>query len=161
MIDAVAFVFSVLAGLILFGLMILIVADVTGRYLFNSPISGTIGVSEILMTAAIFLGLAETQRKGGNIRVEILIMRMPPRVRRVADFVNFAAVAVLSYLLVRAAIPAATRSRAVGEVRYGVVDVPVWPGRAAIAIGGLALLLVAVRILLTPSSYRTDDWGAR
>jgi TRAP-type transport system small permease protein len=160
-VDALAFLFSVLAGLVLFGLMLMIVVDISGRYLFNRPLSGTIGISEILMAAAVFLGLAQTQLRGGNIRVEILTTRMPPTLRRVADFINYVAVAALAYFLLRAAIPSAIRSRSVGEVRYGVVDVPVWPGRAAIAIGAFALLLVALRILLSSASYRTDDWSDR
>jgi TRAP-type C4-dicarboxylate transport system permease small subunit len=160
-IDKIAHLFSVVAGLVLCGLMLLIVSDVSGRYFFNSPLPGTIGIAEILMCVAVFFGLAQTHLRGGNIQVEILTSRMRPAARRLTRVVSNMAVAVLTFFLVRAAIPSATRSRAIGEVRYGVFDVPVWPGRAAVAIGGFVLLLVTLRLLLSPENHHTDDRSDR
>lgn len=63
----------------LFVMMLWSVADVAGRYLFNSPIVGTIEVLEILLPIIGLLGMAYTQRVKGHIRVEVFYSRFAPR----------------------------------------------------------------------------------
>ena len=66
-------------------LMILVVADITGRYLFNSPVPMAYDVGSFMLVFIVFLALASTQRMGAHIRVEFLTLRLPPRARVCLD----------------------------------------------------------------------------
>ena len=53
---------NVVAGLMLLGMMFLGACDVVGRYLFNSPITGAMEISSILMGGMVFLAWASSSR---------------------------------------------------------------------------------------------------
>lgn len=61
-------------------LMLLICADVAGRYLFNAPIKGAAEMVGYAIVTAVFLQMASTLRAGRFTRVEMLIE--PLEVRR-------------------------------------------------------------------------------
>ena len=63
------------AGIIIF-LMLLVVIEVVGRYLFNHPIQGHYEIVVAFMAPLVFFGFAYTQRVGGNIRMELFISRI-------------------------------------------------------------------------------------
>ena len=69
--------FGLVAAAATFLMLLLVVANVIGRYLFNAPITGALEATECLLVVAIMLGLALTQYHGGHIRVTILTRRMP------------------------------------------------------------------------------------
>ena len=66
-------------------LMILVVADITGRYLFNSPVPMAYEFGSFMLVFIVFLALASTQRAGAHIRVEFVTLRLPPRARTCLD----------------------------------------------------------------------------
>ena len=66
-------------------LMILVVADITGRYLFNSPVPMAYEFGSFMLVFIVFLALASTQRAGAHIRVEFVTLRLPPRARACLD----------------------------------------------------------------------------
>ena len=57
---------------IFMGLVALTFMDVFLRYLFNSPISGSIEVTEMLMSVVLFSSVAYTYWKGGHVTMDIL-----------------------------------------------------------------------------------------
>jgi len=71
---------ALISGFGIFALMIIGVAQVLGRKLFNFPIHGYIDMVEIMMSFLVFMGLAYTERLGGHIRMEIFVTLMPKRV---------------------------------------------------------------------------------
>lgn len=64
-------------------MMFLGVADVIGRYLFNSPIIGTIETFEILLPIIALCGLAYVQKEKGHIKVDLLYARFRPRLQSI------------------------------------------------------------------------------
>ncbi len=66
---------------VLIFMALLITADVLGRGLFGSPLSGTFEVVELLMGAVVGLGLAYTGVKRNHLEVEVITERMPQRVQ--------------------------------------------------------------------------------
>ena len=47
-----------ISGFILLGLMILVIADVCGRYFLKSPVPGTLEISQMLLAAVVFFSIA-------------------------------------------------------------------------------------------------------
>ena len=82
-------VFAIVASVILAAMMFLTVADVIGRYFFNSPIKGTWELVGLLLVGAGTWGLAYCQYKKGHIRVDILLVRFPRRVQSLINFISY------------------------------------------------------------------------
>ena len=69
-----------LGGIAVVLMMLHICADVIAKYVFNSPIPGTLEiVSNYYMVATVFLPLALVERKNAHIAVEILSQHLPTR----------------------------------------------------------------------------------
>jgi TRAP-type transport system small permease protein len=67
------------AGATLFALMLLTTADVTGRYFFNSPILGTVELTQLMLAAVVFLSLPVVCWREEHISVDLLDSVFPPR----------------------------------------------------------------------------------
>lgn len=77
------FNFSVAAvcGVILFLFMLMVVGDVTGRYVFLAPIEGTLEIGQNVLAFVVFMSWAAVEANNQHIRVLIGLDRFPPRVR--------------------------------------------------------------------------------
>jgi len=130
---------NIVSAVFIFILMLLISADVIGRYVFSRPLWGTFEVSESLLVFIVFLGFGYTQYHKANIRVQILTNRMSPRVRPALDLfahtLGLAMFALITYEAGRHAINAFQ----IGEESVGMVRVPLWPSRFAVPIGSFFL----------------------
>lgn len=73
------YVSAVVIGL----LMLLVVADVCGRYFFNSPIMGASELACFLMIIIVFPALAWAALTDKHVKVDILVSRFPPRVQAI------------------------------------------------------------------------------
>ena len=69
--------FGLISSLSTFVMMVLVVANIFGRYLLNKPLDGTLEFTESLLVLIIFLSVALTQFDGGHIRVTLLTRRLP------------------------------------------------------------------------------------
>jgi TRAP-type C4-dicarboxylate transport system permease small subunit len=66
-------------------LMLLVTADVCGRYFFNKPIMGASELARFMMIIIVFPALAWTALAGKHIKVDILIERFPQRFRTILN----------------------------------------------------------------------------
>lgn len=64
-------------------LMILVVADICGRYFFNNPITGASELASFLMIIIVFPALAWTALAGKHVKVDLLMERFPPRAQAI------------------------------------------------------------------------------
>lgn len=133
------------AGMI-FVMMCAMCVDVANRLLTGSSIAGVYELVESLVVGAIFLGLAWAERRQEHVKVELVTRRLPVRVAawvRVGGAV--ASVVVVGWMTYATSLRA-RRAVDVGEFRQGLVEFPLWPARAAVAVGLAALL---AELLLT------------
>ena len=138
-----------LAGLL--GLMLMVVAEVVGRYIFNKPIPGYIDYMEMMMTVLVFLTLAYCHREGGHIRMEIFMTRVvkggrPYDLLEVFhSIVSLVAFAALAYFMTGKAIEAYV----INDIALAV-NVPTWPAKGLIAIGAIFL---CIRFIIQAIGY--------
>jgi TRAP-type C4-dicarboxylate transport system permease small subunit len=78
------YVSAVVIGL----LMMVVVADVCGRYFFNSPIMGASELACFLMIIIVFPALAWAALTEKHVKVDILVSRFPPRVQAIFSSVT-------------------------------------------------------------------------
>lgn len=91
------------SGALLVGLMLMIVANIVGRWAFNRPVRGTVELTEIAMVGIVFLGFAYAQVREDHIKVDLVYDKLGRRGRMVlgvfAAIVSFATVAVMAWRL--------------------------------------------------------------
>ena len=88
-----------IAGIVLFGMMMLTTIDVVCRYFFNSSILGVYEITEFMMVCLIFLSLSFAQKLKGHVAVNILVDRFSHKRQHVFESCNFL-VSIIFLLLI-------------------------------------------------------------
>ena len=70
-------------------LMMITVIDVFLRYFFNSPITGTTEISQLMMIIIVFPALGWAAIDRAHIRVDLLIRQLPKRPSAVVNAITF------------------------------------------------------------------------
>lgn len=116
-------------------IMFFVVAEVTLRLAFNSPIPGHLELSELFAPAIIFFALAYTQSTGGHIQMTLVIERLSPRMRRLANVINqslsVGIYAVLTYFSAKHVY----RTWLYDDITMSPPYFLIWPSTAAVTIG--------------------------
>ena len=71
------------AGIFLVALSLLTLLDVLGRYVFNMPVRGAVELTEALMVGVIFTGIVLATQARQHVTVDLLVMALGPRGRRI------------------------------------------------------------------------------
>ncbi|WP_158745192.1 TRAP transporter small permease subunit [Acidisphaera sp. L21] len=132
----------VVAGVCFVAIVLITATDVTMRYAFNAPLIWAFElISDYLMVAIFFLAIATTQRVGQNIGVDILVRRLPPRLRagmtalcQLLTIGLFTGITVTNW-------PELSDAYFGGDVLAGAIPWPRWPTLALLVVGCAMLLL--------------------
>lgn len=156
-IDALTFLLSVVAGLILVCLMGLMVLDVTLRNTTGRPLSGLVDWIELLLVLIVFLGIAEAQRTREHVAIDVVADAFPQRLRIashvIGGVVGLLVVAVTAYVSTRNAV----QSYSIREFRRGLAEVPLWPGRIVLAVG---FVLFGLQIIVSTAQRVRERSGS-
>ena len=137
---------GVIAGISLMLMLMLIMADVSLKYLIGLPITGTLEiVSYYFMPIVVYLALPYVERSDEHISVPLVTERLPDRIRRALAIL----VALMSagYLLIVAwacgqkALALTHLGDAVNVIYF---DLRIWPPRWLVPI---AFVLLAIQIV--------------
>ena len=129
----------------IFAVLLLVVANVIGRYLFNAPITGAFEITESLLVVIIMLGLALTQFHDGHIRVTILTRRLPPAGARLAKAATLMLGGVFFAWCAYASWKFAYQSYSFNEQEWGTITFPLYPFKFVVFLG---VVLLAVQFAL-------------
>lgn len=133
-----------LAIIVLFLMMVLTVLNAFGRYLFHSPISGTVSFIELyLMMALIWFTAINIQSERSNIQLDIFAEKFENRTRMVIQLIYQPVVLLIFIILFSAALNTTLDRFAARAVTSGSVQFPTYIswGILATGIGGLCLVL--------------------
>ena len=133
--------FGLISELATFVMMVLVVANVIGRYLFNKPLTGTLEFTESLLVLIIFLSVALTQYDGGHIRVNLVTRRLPKAWARVLTVIAMLTGATFFTWCAYASWIFAAQAYSFDEQEWGEVVFPLWPMKF-VAFFGIALLAI-------------------
>ncbi len=132
--DKVNFVLAFVCGALVFFYMFLVGANITGRYLFNNPVDGTLEIGQLVLASVIFFSLAYTQKEGAHIRVIAVLKTLPQKWQNSFETVILAIGFLIMVLMAWRALPFALESFRMREVHMSV-DVPIWPTKFIFFIG--------------------------
>ncbi|MEY8881590.1 TRAP transporter small permease subunit [Donghicola sp. XS_ASV15] len=137
---------ALLAGLAVFGLMVLAVVSVSGRNGFNQPLPGYVDWITQLMPLIAFLGISYVQRDGGHIRMDILVARLSGRPLWLFELITTALILILMLLLVWGTWAHFDRSFDMSKPmwsRDSTIDIglPIWPAKLLAPVAFAVLCL--------------------
>ncbi len=88
-----------IVSIVLFFMMALTFADVVGRYIFNSPITGALELTEFSMAIVIFLGLTLLSTDEGHVTVDLFDNFIPARIKVIQTIiVNIASAIIMGVI---------------------------------------------------------------
>ena len=156
---------GVLSGFATLVIMVIVVIDVSGRAIFNSPLHSGVEISELLLVSLVFLGLASAQQKRQNFSIEILSRFLPPKAQIGVELIGYTVCLVIVVILAWTSANQAISSFNRNEMGFGIVAFPVWPSRILLALGLWLLALqfsIDIFRLATGQERKTDvDASAR
>ena len=151
--DGISRGLTIIAGVALFLTMLMMTAHVVGRKL-GHPVPGAFEFSEQLMILVFAFPLAEIARKGDHIRFELLSEKLGPLWKRRLAMIGTVIGILLFLPLTYEAWRLAAEMYVAGEYRQGMMNIPIWPFRVALAIG---LSAVTIKLLAAlGGSYRNS-----
>jgi tripartite ATP-independent transporter DctM subunit len=141
------------AAFILLIEVLLLLANVIARYVFNRPLVWGDELASILFVWLCVLGAVLAMRRNEHMRLTALVSRMPPHVRAVNDVVVLTIVSAFLAIIIYPAYEYAYDESFVRTPALEIVNT--W--RAAAVLVGAILLAIsaALRFLLLPVSGRT------
>ncbi len=146
-IRALAAVVLALAAISLLVAVALNLANIVGRYVLFSPIASAEEIMLFLFVGTVFLGNSYVGWRGRQIRMDVLLLMLPPAWRRWLDVLADAAVIVVSIVIIVVGWPA-IQMLAEFDERSQVANIPLVLPQAMIPIGlALNALFVAARLI--------------
>jgi TRAP-type C4-dicarboxylate transport system permease small subunit len=134
------------AASLAFLLSFLVVADVVGRGVFNSPVKGTPEIVSMSIVIICFLQASYAIRSGGMLSVDLVPGLLPPRARAallaLASLLGVAFFGVIVYGGTDPLLHAWNSGEYEGE---GALRIPTWPARFCVIFGAA---LAALNYLL-------------
>jgi len=132
-------------------MMLHITIDVVSKYVFATPMPGTITVvSNYYMIVVAFLPLAYAERANGHIAVEVLVEHFPNGVQYALNLF-----AMTFTCVVFAMLTFQGTKEALGDLSAGTfmieqdIKLLIWPARFLLPVGcGLMTLVVATKIVI-------------
>ena len=140
-------------GLVLVGLMLMVIYEITMRYFYGRPFRGGYELTELAMSIIVAFGMPYTAIKRGHVTVDLMSRWLDhPALRWLVVSVHLAGAAMLAMIAWRAWL------YAMGTLNMGsltnMMRVPKFPFQAAVAISmglfSLVLLLDAARAWAGP-----------
>ena len=137
-----------IASIILFFMMLLTVADVFLRKVFNRLIMGSVEVTEFMMVGLVFFSLAQTEVLNRHVKVDLLMSRLGERTQGLIDMITQFVCFLLFGAITWSTLIYSAKMRASGEVSQDLW-IPIYPF-VYIVVMGCALLstILLVKFLM-------------
>ncbi len=145
---------GVLSALCIVGVAATTLAQVVGRFA-GVTIDSTESAG-FFLAGSTFLGLAYTFRRGAQIRVSLLLDRIGPAKRRVLDIWSTGAFLMATAYLVYWTFDLVHFSWKYNEISSGIIAMPLWVPRSAMAMGTLLLMISVIDTFIVMLSARQD-----
>lgn len=143
-IDIIAIVSRESAGWLVFGLLVLIIAEILTRYVLKASLMAADEIGAYMVVGITFLGLAYTWRAKGHIRIEFVIRRLTPRVRQWLRIITLFMAAAITMSLIWAGYEMVSYSHKIGKKSATILEIPSQYPEMVIGVGALLVFIVIV-----------------
>lgn len=146
-IDNISYAAATFGGLIMLAAAFLTNYEIFSRYIFNSPTTWTLQVCVYILIWFGFISLAQVQRTGRHIRVDLLLHQMQARTRMLWDMIGMLFSIVFVVIFTWFAWDFFHEAWSSGEVSPDMLASPMWIPKVGLVIGPALFLLQIVRDL--------------
>ncbi len=137
------YVLLAVAALLTFFLSFLVVADVVGRVVFNSPVRGTPEIVSMSIVIICFLLAGYSVQSGSMLQADILVGVLGRRGPLISALLSGALGAMFFALIVWGSYEPALHAWSSGEFEgEGARRIPVWPARFVIVLGSALVTII-------------------
>lgn len=133
---------GIISGFATLVIIVIVIIDVGGRAIFNSPLHSGVELSELLLVSLVFLGLSAAQQQRQNFAIELFTRNLPLPVQTAFELVGYVVCLGIVVLLAWPSTSQAISSFNRNEMGFGIVAFPIWPARGILAVG---LWLLAIQ----------------
>lgn len=126
-------------------LMCLGVFDVVMRYLFNKPSLWIWLTLQFAMVILACLGGGYALQKGAFVKLDIFYGRLSTRTKAILDTITFSFTLLYCSVLIWKGIEAAHSAFSIHQMTSTAIRLPLYHLKALIPLGGLLVLLVAIK----------------
>jgi len=146
-IDRVVFTINILSMLTFFIIMCVCMCGVVFR-VFGSQISGLTNMAELLLAIAIYLGIAYTQQMKKHVSMELFVVNLKEKHKRVLEIVNLIIAVIIIGIALICCWDYAIKAWQLKERMDGAPFYPIYPAKIAVGVGFTALWIQVVADLL-------------
>ena len=133
------------AALGVLAMCLLVTGAVVVRYIFNWPVVWVPEIVGYLMVALVFLALGETMLAGRHIKIDLVVGRLPKRVRDAVELFTLTLSIGVAGFFTWHGLNTMLRSLDYGRRdAFGALDMPLWIPQIALPVGLSVLTLVVV-----------------
>ena len=132
-----------LAAFFLVMTLVWVCVGIGGRFL-GFYVRGTDAYAGYAMAACAFLALAHTLKRGEHIRVELVLQKAGPRLRRALQLWSYGAATLLAALFAGFSVRLAWQSYAFDDISTAHDATPLWIPQIAMAVGTVVLFVAFV-----------------
>lgn len=132
-----------LAAFFLVMTLVWVGVGIAGRFL-SFYVRGTDAYAGYAMAACAFLALAHTLKHGEHIRVELILQKAGPRLRRALQLWSYAAATLLAALFAVFSVRLAWQSFEFDDISTANDATPLWIPQIAMAAGTIVLFVAFV-----------------
>ena len=146
--DGIAHACLVIAGLSLLCIVVINGANVIARYFFGRAFSWAEELMLFLMILGVFSGAVAVTWRNLHIRIDTLVERMPPAIRRtVMVIASLASISILAVVMV-ASFRLVSLLQSMDQ-RSDALNAPSWLPQSFVTIGlGLMALMILARLVV-------------
>ena len=147
---------ALVGGLLLLGVASVTAFSVTGRYLFNSPLSGDSEILRMFTAMAVALFMPHCQLAKGHVIVDVFTSGLPARARMALDEAGTVLLAAVAAIVAWRMFIGATELRQYRDQTM-VLRIPTWwaftvivPAMALLAVASLVTIARDLAVLRSP-----------
>ena len=149
------------ASIMILIVMVLVVADVLFRGLFNHPLTGVMEIVRMAIPVIAFFMAPWATHEYRHVRSTVFYMHMPRNLRITVDVLAYAIGAVIFGMLAVASWSGMLRAYSINEFDgEGALRVITWPTRALIVLSGLLVSGQMIRCLVLSVGKPSDTKAA-
>jgi TRAP-type C4-dicarboxylate transport system permease small subunit len=142
-------ILTLFGGIVILLLVFLATANILGRWIFSRPVNGYVDWVEQAMAFFAFLGIAYTQREGGHIRMDILVVHLHGRLLWLVELISTLIMLAVTLVLIYGSYLHFLRAYSIGDSSLDI-NLPTWPAKLVVPV---SLTILALRLLLQCWGY--------
>lgn len=128
--------------------MVWVVGEVIGRYVFNAPLPGHLEGAELLLPMIVFFGVSYVQARDGHVGMTFVVDALPKNVRHYTDIISLIVSCLTCAVLAYFSSKNAWLAWSYEDVTMSPPYWPVWPSAAVIPLGyGMLSFRMILQIL--------------